>query len=634
VNGVPASVIGPTFYALPMALAFAVIAVAILRRQPRHPIGVLYGFLAVTTGYSFAINVIATWRPPGTVWALWVWSLLNAPTSFALALALLLFPTGRANSPGQRWLARLLWGYAALGVVVSAVAPWPDRLGFSDVPVQTYLGWPANPLGWPGRAWLADAGALVAPVGVLAMVLSAASLIPRWRRSTGDERQQLKWLGLAGLLFATEAVFGLTQLVTGNMPENDPAAEFVGQAIFLLTLATIPVAVALGVVRYRLYDIDTIITRALVYGGLAVFISAAYGLVVVGLGELIGVWTGSSIVLTLAAAAALATALHPVRRWLHAGADRLVFGERAAPYALMSRFGHALGRTLSGEDVLTEIAQAATRAARADAARVVMPPTGAEAAVAVRHGDETIAEIAIDGRDARRADVALLHRIAAISAPALHNLRLTADLASLHETILRQNADLAASRARLVAAAEEARTRLAGAVAERIGPDLEALRAELPGPADLDRHLARATRIVEEVRALSRGVLPRILVDLGLPAALRAMLRRIDVDATLDVAASMGRERLPAAVETTVYLCCHAAVEAATAGAPGAVMGLRLRREEEALVFEIVTDAPPPGEGELAVLRDRVDALGGRLTLERAGLYGRIPVTARATLAR
>jgi signal transduction histidine kinase len=278
------------------------------------------------------------------------------------------------------------------------------------------------------------------------------------------------------------------------------------------------------------------------------------------------------------------------------------------------------------------------------------PPAlgGSELVVPVRREGATIAEITVAGTEVRAADIALLRHIAAVSAGALHNLRLLADLESLHATIQLQNQEIAASQRRLVAAAREERDRLERLVAHRIGPDLDALRESLPGLRDAVapepervvagcRRLAvRADRVVHELRALSRGVLPPLLADHGLAAALRALLRRAGGEVSLQLVPPVDRARFPAPVETTAYLCCRAAVE--PAGRPSSRpadraperTALRLWLDQDILRFSITRSPGRPASDELVALRDRVAALGGELGLSSGDgattLMGGVPV--------
>lgn len=658
VKGLPVPVVVPSLYATPQLLIFGIVSVAILRRLPRHPVGWLFGCLAVDTGVDQFANAYAGWALPGTGWVLWIWNVSTSSTYFSLAMAFLLFPTGRPTSPGWRWLARVLWCFLGLETLVSSGAPWPNPMSLEDVQEQWILGWPEqNPLVWRGQGWLSNAYGLQAPLGVLLVVAAMLSLLPRWRRSTGDERQQVKWLGLAALLFTIELALGLSAFVTGSPSSpNDPVGDMVGQAIWTVVLAGIPVAIGLGIVRYRLYDIDVIVSKTIVFGGLVFFIGLAYVAGVVLVGEVVG-RPGSSTLPALTATAVVATAFQPLRAWLQARADRWVFGERAAPYELMTRFGHELGQALGAPDVLARIAAAAAQAVRAKSARVTATLPDGEVLTAcwpatalpqpsaivmpVHYNGAPIGEISVAGTGARTVDVALLRQVASVSAAALGNVRLLAELGSLHDTLQRQNLELASSKRRLVAAAMAERQRLERLVARRIGPDLDMLRATLPvlevevggrpqtAADDCERLLAHVNRLVDEMRAVSRGVLPPVLADHGILAALRATLRRLDLDVGLEADPSVDGHRFPTHVETTAYLCCRAAVDAAAADRGAGPAVLRLWCHDGALSFTFASGARLAWHDDLAALRDRVVTLGGELHIgtdgPRCAITGSIP---------
>lgn len=250
-----------------------------------------------------------------------------------------------------------------------------------------------------------------------------------------------------------------------------------------------------------------------------------------------------------------------------------------------------------------------------------LPPGRSDTVVPVHHEGAVIGEISVTGSGARTGDAGLLPHTAAVSAGALRNLRLLAALAALHASIERHNREITASRHRLISAAETERRRLAGLVAERLGPDLDALHAGLP---ELERQLStrpeaagdqcrrlsgHASRLVEELRELSRGVLPPLLNDHGLAAALRGLLRRTDLPATLDIEPTADGVRFPSPVETTVYLCCQSAIRAATtSGHHTSSAALRLWRDSGALAFSFGHDAEHPWneETDRAALPERV----------------------------
>jgi signal transduction histidine kinase len=407
--------------------------------------------------------------------------------------------------------------------------------------------------------------------------------------------------------------------------------DLIGNAVFDFIIALIPVSIGLGIIRYRLYDIDTLISRTVVFGGLTVFIAAVYLAVVIVGGQLVGRWAGSATLLGLAAIATVALAVDSLRVRLQALADRLVFGRRARPYELMARLDRELAAASAPDDRLLAIAEAAGRSVRARAARVAVVladgrsvaatwPEGAEPAgqcLTIVDGSMVIGEMVVALR--RSADRALIYEIVAVATGTLRNIRLDAELQALRESTDAQNIEVAASKERLAAAAEAERVQLAAAIEARVGPDLTGLRIALAdvesGTTDLEtgcRQLAdHATRVVAEVRALSRGVLPPVLADHGLAAAARALLRRVGASAALHVEPPLSDERFPAAVETAVYLAWQELVDAADRQRASTV-SIRLWQDNGSLAFAVEHDAPTG----IRASADRLAALGGDLRTE------------------
>jgi hypothetical protein len=460
----------------------------------------------------------------------------------------------------------------------------------------------------------------------------------------------MKWLGIAAIAFGTIIAFGMTQSLMGSMPEDDPASEFFGQAVFTLVVLTVPIAVGLGIVRYRLYELDILVSRAFVYAGLALFLVAGYVIAVLVAGVQLGRWAGSSTIAALTATAAVAVAFHPVRLRLHRAASRLVFGARAEPYALMTRLARELGQATEPADTLARVAQAVADAVPPATVRVTVdlgdgevlaatvPITVTAApwleALPVTHQGERVGEIAVGDRRLTGADRAVVTRIASVSASAMHGLRLLARLRRLHTTIDGHNRELAASRQRLVDAARAERQRVQHLIADRLTPRLIEVHnglTTLGGEADPQvlalsaRYLAgEAAQLVDEMRDIARGILPPLLADQGLAAALRAMLRRFDGDVALDLAPDVAETRFPPPVETTVFLCCQAALPADPPPRQ-AEARVRVWRDGDALAFTIAASHPAPGALALTGLHDRLATLGGALDTRTAD--GRLVVT-------
>src|SRR5437867_7446895 len=183
----------------------------------------------------------------------------------------------------------------------------------------------------------------------LAAVLS---LVVRYRRGNSQDRQRLKWLMVATALLLLTFALNLTVL------QND--------VLIALVAACVPIAIGIAILRYRLYDIDLIINKALVYGGLAAVITGVYVLVVINIGALIG---GSQrLWLSLLSTAVIALAFQPLRQRAQRLANRLVYGRRATPYETLSQFSEHLSETYSHEDILDRMS------------RILAQGTGAERA--------------------------------------------------------------------------------------------------------------------------------------------------------------------------------------------------------------------------------------------------------------
>ena len=282
--------------------------------------------------------------------------LVVLPVTFLL----LLFPDGHLPSPRWRWFA---WGLGVgLTVVFFAILLDPAPMQESPAPGV------ANPIGIEAiRPFLEAAQFLiiVIPVGVLG---SLTALVLRFRRSTGIERLQLRWLLTAAAFVAllySGAMFASLGSSWGG--EGDPGWLTWVQNLVIVSFALIPLAIGVSVLRYRLFDIDVVINRAVLFGALAVFITLVYVAIVVGVGALVG--SQASPLLSAAAAAIVALAFQPLRRRAQRLADRLVYGKRATPYEVLSEFSERVGQTYANEELLPRMARAlgeGTGAARAD----------------------------------------------------------------------------------------------------------------------------------------------------------------------------------------------------------------------------------------------------------------------------
>ncbi|HEU0337091.1 MAG TPA: hypothetical protein VFR43_11085, partial [Gaiellaceae bacterium] len=256
-------------------LLFPAVGALVVSKRPRHPVGWLLLYVGVALALNdvlFAYADYAVYADPGSlpagVWAGWFGACLDPIFILAVALLLLLFPDGRP--PSRRWrpVVWLVLGTAVLGTVHVALKHGPV---YEDT-------FPAdNPAGVAAIAGISDrVDDLIIVPFALAVLLSAVSVIVRFRRSRGDERQQMKWLAFAAALLIAAFVGGV--VVASAVGHPDLAGGLMGVA-----LAVVPVAIGVAVLRYRLYEVDRIVSRTLVYGSLTVILGAAYaGLVLAG----------------------------------------------------------------------------------------------------------------------------------------------------------------------------------------------------------------------------------------------------------------------------------------------------------------------------------------------------------------
>jgi hypothetical protein len=298
--------VAPTVATVSAATVGAVLA----GRRPRHPVG----WLLLACGLSLsAAGVAGGYAPyglqvrPGALPAA-AWVAMYYPATALLALALLgqvllLTPTGSPPSPGWRWWAWLMAGVLAVLLAAMALAPRPPEERYRAVD---------NPFDlrpFDGALLLANRALLA--VTALGVLVGAGSLVVRFRRARGIERQQLRWLVLAAALTGVGMLASVVLIAAGN---ESLVGWVSGVCVVLL-----PLAVGAAVLRYRLFDLDRIISRTLAYGLLTVLLGLGYAGVVLGLGRLLP--QGSSLVVA-GATLAVAAVFQPARRRIQAAVDR------------------------------------------------------------------------------------------------------------------------------------------------------------------------------------------------------------------------------------------------------------------------------------------------------------------------
>ena len=627
-----------------VSLAVPVVGFVLASRRPGNRIGWLFLAAGLALGlrsfsHQYALHALVaapgSW-PAGRVfgWLFnWVW-VIPFPM---LAFVFLIFPTGQLRSPRWRpaaWVIAGALAVATVGALVAATRIWVQ-------PFTYQIG-------------QAEALVLVPAFIVLAaLVIGVAALVVRFARSVGEERLQLKWFAAAAVLVV------VTLIVT--FPMNSAVAN-----VFLnLAFLCLWVAIGVAVLKYRLDDIDIVISKAVLYGSLAVFITAVYAALVAGIGTLAG--NQRSPLLAALAAAVVAVAFQPARQWAGRLANRVVYGRRATPYQVLSDFAQRIGGTYSAEDVLPQMAH------------TVAAGTGAEQVVVwLRVDDQLRPEASSDGSSHAGPLPIEGHQLprlpdVGLSAPVVHQgellgaisirmpkdeplrpagQQLVADVASQAGLVLANAGlieDLRGSRQRLVTAQDEERRRLERNLHDGAQQDLVALaiKAQL-ADVTVDEDPAQAKQILGELKAdaagalenlrdLARGIYPPLLADLGLAAALGAQASKSPLPVTVEAG---GIVRFPQATEAAVYFCCLEALQNIAKYAHATQASICLQMQNGMLRFTVSDDGAgydtshtPMGSGQRN-MADRLAALGGRVEVRSAPglgttITGHLPVPSR-----
>lgn len=307
-----------------MALVYLAVGGTVVTRLPANPVGWLFcgaalflGLTSLTYGYAaLALDAATGEGPRAAVLAAWTTSWSWTPPLLGVPVLLfLLFPDGRLLGPRWRWVV----GAAVVGLacVLAGTALAAGGLDNSPVPRAD------NPVGVLSRG-TADAVTLTGFVlGLGALVLAGTSLLLRLRRSRGVERQQLKWLMWSAGLLPLYLAVGLVRWVTG-----DGSGGALAEVLLAACLTVVPLAVGAAILRYRLYDIDLVIHRTLVYGGLTATLAAAYLTSVLVLRVALDPVTGGSDLAVATSTLVVAALFRPLRARIQSAVDRRFYRAR------------------------------------------------------------------------------------------------------------------------------------------------------------------------------------------------------------------------------------------------------------------------------------------------------------------
>ncbi|MFZ0216559.1 MAG: histidine kinase [Candidatus Dormiibacterota bacterium] len=642
------------------AAAVGVVGALIVQRSPRHGFAWLLLGIAVTCGLTMASQeyavlglVTAPGVLPGAAFAAFLQQWLFPLIPFEILILLLIFPTGALFS---RWV----W----IVVGVASVATLALMFGGLDIPggiatnirTSTLLPITSPPALWP-------VGAVFDPVYEIASWIQAAmplagafALFGRLFVAKGAEREQLRWVALAGFIAGLGFAINYLPFVFITPDSVVKAVAGWGSVVWIFGICiAAPVAAGIAILRYHLFDIDRVLAQALLYFGLALFVTVLYVGVVVGVGSRVG--SDARPALSVLVTVIVALGLAPLRERLQVLANRLVYGRRATPLEVLSELTQAVEMTPATEDVLPRMAELLGDATGSESAEVWLhvgselrlaahwPPLAQTAespatepvpvsldaepsmpqlpgrtnVVPVRYGDELLGCLTVTKRPGDRlstTEAGLFEALAAHAGLALRNVRLLDDLRS--------------SRQRVLTAGQEQRRRLErdlhdGAqqhlVTASLALGLARSQLEHGAPDDLARSLDDAARQLRsglaELRDLARGLYPALLTQAGLEQALAALADRAPLPVELDLHLDGKWEPI---VETTAYYVVSEALTNVAKHADASRVRVSAEERDLRLVIEIEDDGKggaEPGQGSgLLGLEDRVATLGGTLMVD------------------
>jgi signal transduction histidine kinase len=574
-------------------LVFTGIALLIFWRRSSEWMVLLAGLWLVTFGATTVFSSLPlSESQPLLRWVLKI--LDNLSWVILLPLFLFLFPNGRFVPRWTRWIYLTFIGFGLFGVLIDLVNAHPD----TPTPVFVQGLWFATQLTGVG------------------------SQVYRYRRvSDPIQRQQTKWV-VSGLL-ATVLILALHDAL--GLP--DPLAKLVEVTVVSLAFLIIPLSLGVSILRYRLWDIDLIINRGLIWAALTGFVVGMYVLVVGALGALFQ--ARGTFLPAILATGLIALLFQPLRQRLQRGVNRLMYGERDEPYTVLSRLGRRLEETIAAEAMLPTVVGTVAHTLKLPYVAITLKE-GHEFRVAASSGEpvdepftlplsyqgETIGQLICGAHGGeqpfRREERRLLEDIARQAGVALHVVRL--------------NADLQRSRERLVVAREEERRRIRRDLHDGLGPALasqtlkigsaRALFKRDPEAAEaLLRQIERdSAAALEDIRRLVYNLRPPALDELGL---LRAIQQDAPRHPGLDIRFELppGFQELSAAVEVAVYRIVQEALANVVRHAGATHVSVQVDAGTE-LRLRVVDDGLglpagfQPGVG-LRSMRERAEELGG-----------------------
>lgn len=543
-------------------------------------------------------------------------------SGFCFYVFLFLFPNGRFVPFWMRWVVIGVSVCAILGTLPSIPSLLPTALARWLVPLQ-----------------------LIAFIIALGAVIG--SQLYRYRRiSSPHERQQTRWV-LLGIVVGLGCVMSVLSYLFFNPDTRQGAFNKLAIiAVIYSGFLAVPISIGIAIMRSQLWDIDSLLSRTLVYGLLTGSVVAIYVLLVGSLSTLFQ--REGSLPIALVATGVVAVLFHPLRTWLQRGVNRLLYGERDDPYAIVTRLGQQLEQTLAPDAVLPTLVETVAVTLKLPYVAILLKQADVWQTIAaygrqqenvqrfpLTYQGETVGYLLVAPRAPQepfsRADQHLLTVLSQQAGVAAHAVRLTLDLQTL-------TGDLQLARERLVSAREEERRRIRRDLHDGVGPVLASLVqridvARLLVGRDPDAATVMLTDLKGEVRTtladirrLVYALRPPALDEFGLVEAIREQAAHHQSTGLTIAIETVDLPPLPAAVEVAAY---RIALEGVTnvarhAAAQHCRIALSLigLGQRQALCVEVIDDGVGLSETTrtgvgFASMRERAAELNGVCTLER-----------------
>lgn len=626
-------------------LAFGVVPAVVIGtwvafKRPDHPQA--RRMLVAASGWSVNLAVAGLLRAadgdggpgPWLWWANLSMQLTGVASAIALTLALASFPDGTVERPWQRWMLRAVWAHLAVPPLLLLTGPAVAEPYMLEPYLVDLTPQVTSPFAVPWLRWLAEPLEWMLD-GHLSNLILVAVLLTRFVRADRATRARMR---LVVYLLATISLFSAAYLLlTPQYGAENPAWLRLLTGMLAILYSLIPVTIVIAIVRHRLYDIDLVVRRSVVYGVLSLGIAAVY----LGLAAAPGLALADTIPVELAVALTIiaAAVFQPLRRGLDRLADRLVFGERVNRYQLLTTFGASLEQTVELGELLPHLADTVRRGLAAPWVRVTLPGTVVVAGhvsgsgeAALRVGLERVGEVVghiecgpkEDGY--QPGDRELLDTLAGQAATAIANAQLTTQLAE-------QVTELARSRNRIVTAQDTERRRIERNIHDGAQQHVVALimklrlarnqlgRGDRSADEVLDELQRDARELLTDLRELAHGIHPPVLSDQGLVAAVQARADRIPLEVHVHAEPALYDQRLGTEIEGAAYFVICEALTNVVKHAAARTADVNLSTQDGKVVVRVrddgvgLTSANTDGNG-LTNLRDRVEALGGRIQVD------------------